>query len=88
MSGTGGFGPIPAVDEPARPAPPPGRPAPALVAYQVTFRNTPNRTTVQAARISTEEGWVKLKDDQGDVAAFPSAAILSIIRKPAGGSSE
>ena len=76
--------PIPAVDDVPRPGPPPTRPGAPLLPFQVTFRNVPNRTTVTAARISTEEGWVKLKDDQGDVAAFPSAAVLSIIRRPAG----
>ena len=70
------------------PAPPPGRPSAALNAYQITFRSLPNRTTVQAARISTEDGWVKLKDDQGDVAAFPAGAVLSIIRRPAGSTGE
>lgn len=70
------------------PAPPPDRPPAPVVAYQITFRNLPNRTTVQAARISTEDGWVKLKDDQGDVAAFPAGAILSIIRRPAGSTGE
>jgi hypothetical protein len=76
------------VDETPKPAALPSRPPSPIVAYQVTFRTVPNRTTVQAARICPEDGWVKLKDDQGDVAAFPAGAILSIIRRPAGSTGE
>jgi hypothetical protein len=80
--------PIPGVDDAPRPGPPAARPATPLVAYTITFRSVPNRTTVHAVRISTEEGWVKLKDADGDVAVFPAGAVLSITRRPAGSSSD
>lgn len=72
---------IPLTDTP-RPSPL-AKPAGTAVAFTVTFRNVPHRQTVNAKLIVAEEGWVKLKDEQGDVAAFPAGAILSIVRRTA-----
>lgn len=72
-------GPPPAA---LKPGPPPARSQTCL--WTVQYRSSPVRTHVTAARAVTEDGWLRLADDDGDVAVFPAEAVQSCVRRPRG----